>query len=774
MTQPQLWALRSFSAAAFCIALSSFGQPAPAPSPVPPPASADETVTLSPFEVASGTRSNGYISSQSVTGSRVATQISELPFNINVVTQEFLDDFAVYELEENFAYSSALNGMDAGGSFNLRGYGVQKSLRNGFSRIGLVDRVSVDRIEIIKGPSAAIYGEARPGGLLNVITHRPREKKQQQVRVELGSFDTYRLEVKSDGPVPLTSKTFYSVSAAAYERDYSQPHTYTRQRTAAVALLHKFQPKTTLLLEGEYLARFNNPLQAVPFLDVGAPAPTTQRVVGFANELRDFSVQGSFAESHRDISSFTGTFEHTFNPVFSVRASANYYKRHLWTGGSGSGTYNPTTRILNRNGPGYGYINEDGGGVQADLLAHYWLANRKIENRTLFTIDYSSYYRVDPQWRTNASGAGSVADLVSRGLYVQNLSIDTPDYRFPGFSPVYFPRINRWQDNRFDAIGNYLRHQAAFFNKRLLAVGGVRYDTVKYWITDRAQFVQTNGVTPVRTKVYDLNKTTPMVGLNVAVAPGHRVYVNYSESFFADSQNVTINSQEVAETGYGIDYGIKSSFLDDRLSFVLGGFLIERENVNVTVLNDAGNTETVAEGSQRSTGVELDGNADLVGKKLTMLFGGSINTTELTNFGRDLDAVGRQVSGVPKYQAYLALKYTWDEGWMKGLSSNLGIRYTGSAYPDTQGGAVATGANSTDLNANGIFEKGEHDGRRDIQVPSSTVVDFGTRYRWRPQGSRFSHTFSLNVTNLFDKRYLSPKRNVGQPRGIYGGYGIQF
>jgi len=57
---------------------------------------------------------------------------------------------------------------------------------------------------------------------------------------------------------------------------------------------------------------------------------------------------------------------------------------------------------------------EDGGGAQADLLAHYWLGNHSIENRTLATIDFNDYYRWDPTWNfavLNPTGAGGTGPI---------------------------------------------------------------------------------------------------------------------------------------------------------------------------------------------------------------------------------------------------------------------------------------------------------------------------------------------------------------------------
>src|SRR5512137_1320374 len=144
-----------------------------APSAVAKPG---EVVELNPFVVAAGTQ-DGYIASESVTGTRMRTPIKDLTFGVNVVTSEFLEDFAFFEIGENFAYTSSLSSFDnGGGNVNMRGYGATSFLRNGFLRLGLVDRVNVDRIEILKGPAASMYGMTTPAGMVNIITKRPKPR----------------------------------------------------------------------------------------------------------------------------------------------------------------------------------------------------------------------------------------------------------------------------------------------------------------------------------------------------------------------------------------------------------------------------------------------------------------------------------------------------------------------------------------------------------------------------------------------------------------------
>src|SRR4051812_32282353 len=255
--------------AAFAVHLS-------AQTPATTAAKADETVQLSEFTVKENA-DNSYVASESITGTRVRTPIKDLTFVVNVITSEFLNDFAYFEIND-LAYVSSVNNFDnGGGNVNIRGYGATSYLRNGFLRLGLVDRVNVDRIEVIKGPSAAIYGMTTPAGMVNIITRRPKERPAQSLSVATGSYQTSRVDFHSTGPVGLLGNTNYAFSAGFFERDYDTPWNMSRTKTGSLAVEHKFQQRGSLLVEVEWLARRTNPGGAIPFRSVST-APATARI----------------------------------------------------------------------------------------------------------------------------------------------------------------------------------------------------------------------------------------------------------------------------------------------------------------------------------------------------------------------------------------------------------------------------------------------------------------------------------------------------------------
>jgi outer membrane receptor protein involved in Fe transport len=177
------------------------------------------------------------------TGSRVAEKIQNLPYAIEVITMEFIEDLGFTDLDDSFAYASSFGGFDSGsGNINMRGTGVGKQLRNGFLRIGVVNRANIERIEIIKGPSAAVYGECLPAGLVNIVTKKPKLKKTAKLATRMGSNNLFGFDAEVTGPLGLhpSRKTSFIIDASYFRTDYDQPHAGLRSRLLSAAVQHKF------------------------------------------------------------------------------------------------------------------------------------------------------------------------------------------------------------------------------------------------------------------------------------------------------------------------------------------------------------------------------------------------------------------------------------------------------------------------------------------------------------------------------------------------------
>ena len=196
---------------------------------------------LSPFEVATS-GDKGYYASNTISGSRISVPIQDIPLTIEVVTSEFIEDTGATDLRDSLKYSAgvllqsqndAFGKFDNAGnvnnpegatgdrsesSFKIRGFVLENTLRNGYRRKNATDTINIDRIEVIRGPSALLYGVGNFGGVVNYLTKEPLPYNQQTVDLTIGSYNMKRASIDSTGPL-VGDTLSYRLTMAYEDRD---------------------------------------------------------------------------------------------------------------------------------------------------------------------------------------------------------------------------------------------------------------------------------------------------------------------------------------------------------------------------------------------------------------------------------------------------------------------------------------------------------------------------------------------------------------------------
>ncbi len=156
---------------------------APAPSTSMDAVGTDVTV-LSPFQVNTD-KDYGYLKTNSVTATRIGTEIQRTPLGISIMSADFLADTNMQNVTDllrytatgsgdyNFAMQRPANSATPVGQFTDRGFQINTLMRNGTQRYTGFNLDNTDRVEIIKGPAALFFGQGSPGGVINYILKEP-------------------------------------------------------------------------------------------------------------------------------------------------------------------------------------------------------------------------------------------------------------------------------------------------------------------------------------------------------------------------------------------------------------------------------------------------------------------------------------------------------------------------------------------------------------------------------------------------------------------------
>ena len=182
----------------------------------------DDTVTLSPFEVREA--NNGYYATNTMSGTRLNTKIEDLGSAISVVTKQQIADFAMLDINDIFNYEANTegtgnftdvtidrNGMvtdniqnNPQGANRIRGVGPANLALNNFATSGRVpvDPISIDSVEISRGPNSNIFGLGGGAGTVNLIAASAALNHQTTTAVvRMDSLGGYRTSLDVNRPL---------------------------------------------------------------------------------------------------------------------------------------------------------------------------------------------------------------------------------------------------------------------------------------------------------------------------------------------------------------------------------------------------------------------------------------------------------------------------------------------------------------------------------------------------------------------------------------------
>lgn len=610
----------------------------------------------------------------------------ENPQLFSTVDKIFFENQMIYTVDDAYRNVTGIQKMwsatnragDGGAYISLRGFTSNNSLRDGLVApvTTSIDAVNVEKLEVLKGPSATLYGSNATsyGGAINRITKKPYNTFGGQVSLIGGSYNYYRAQADINTPITKDNKLMFRVNTAYTNSGTFQKTDAKNTYTAFTpSLLYKVNDKLTLSLEYEMFDTKTTPEQSFFYLSKATTGVDNIKDLEKLGLDYKQSYYGDGLKTTAKVRNLFGQVNYKIND--NIRSSSNISTSSTYSDG-----YNPYFSIRKSTTDGSLLIDRADQSTRDSKKSYFQLQQNfnfdykfgnDMRNRTVAGFDFQKikdrqmfFYAFAPFDSVPLSG-GNYSNMNSSSMeaFYANAATNnlTGTYEYYGDTNVYSGYIA----NVFTPILG------------LNIMTAIRYENNDYkggytWNADPAN----------QLPAYNQSAFSPKAGIVYEIIKDKfSVFGNYQNSFksngYYTSDNLNTQTLSDPERANQFEGGFKGSLFKGRVNATLSYYNIKVKNT-VLPTNEAvtgvpfSYVENQA-GKLKSEGVELEVNAYLV-KGLSLVGGISYNDSKFLESANT--TLGRRpgTAGSP-WLASLYASYQILEGSMKGFGFGLGGNY---------------------------------------------------------------------------------------------------
>ena len=588
------------------------------------------TVTVDP-ERAEGPV-QGYVAQRSATANRTDTALIETPRAVSVVSREQMDDQAVQTVEQSLRYSAGVltevDGYDLRRpSMSVRGFAPVEFL-DGLRLFTLspyadwpVEPQGLERVELLKGPGVLFYGGAPPsGGVISMVSKRPRVDTVREVGLSTGSHDRYQAHADLGGAVEVDGSLTWRLNGLL-RRSGSQTD-FGRDDRVFVAPALSWTPtsRTTITLIASATRDRVTPKSVWPSYALVTPnlngSIPVSRLVG----------EPGVEHYNRNADSLTFLLEHRLDDHWTLRqnvrsAAFDLDALEIYGSSAWRGDLRTIDRAVSRRSRRIRIAMLDQqieGGFQTGTFAHTLLVgmdNERDSGQEAFGLGAA------PPIDAFAPAYGARVDV-------------------PGLMPL--------------SLGGGMKLSGVYIQDQI---------RTGPWVLGLA--ARHDGD---RNGTSSLNKTSYNVGLLHLVGEGLAAYANYSTSFRPVPSIDASGPALQPELGRQFELGLKYSPLWLDAMFTLSAFDLRKSNVlNTDTLGFS--TETAV----RARGLEFEARAALT-RRLKLLASYTLLDAKMSRSSAP-EQWGKQPLDTARRSAALWLDFRFGSSGLQGWSAGLGVRY---------------------------------------------------------------------------------------------------
>ena len=682
-----------------------------------------------------GRREQSYKNSVSFVGTKTATALKDVPQSINYVTKELILDQGAITVNDVVRNMSGVNPYSFYNDFSIRGFRATGNRNSGNLVNGMRTQTSlwrqsslanIERVEVIKGPASALFGNAAPGGVINRVTKKPLDVARQSVTLTAGSFGTTRAYTDLTGPLNDKKTLLYRLNLGYENTDGFRELQGLTSYIVAPSFTYRASEQTQLNIDMTYVNHQGKLDRGVAVFGDGSlfsrPISATQSA---ANDyLRENSVNLSFALSHRLAQGllFNSTYlfssydedllEHSQDNAFVKKADGKdnpslvlmrvtQRQRHFRNNNFNNYlTWDVTTGAMKHKLlVGYDHFNTQLAPGSSYIEAGGYLLRNGGTAKT-FNVKKSSDYLLDENKnpRTNVpafdlnSSAGNRYQDISKYIYESKDVKPSDQY----------------------TNGVYLQEQLTWHKLQVLL--GARME----WFTDVTQ--NKNGS---ESKTHQ-HAFTPRVGLVYSVVPSTNVYATWIRGF--EPQSVAVQSNPGSGGPFDPveselwEIGAKGEYFNKRLSVTTALFSLRQKNTLYNAGVSGQPDLMVPIGEELSRGVEFDVSGRIL-PYWSIMANYAFNVAEISKAPEGTKDLNLQRPGTPRHSANLWTKFIVPTGMLRNLGIGVGL--------------------------NGVSERKGQVGRREnvVAYPGYALLNLALYYKVQEV------QIQVNLNNALNKQY---------------------
>ena len=673
----------------------------------------EELTALQEVEVI-GRKESSYKNTNSFIGTKTASALKEVPQSVGYVTKELILDQGATTVNEVVKNISGVNQNSSYNDFSIRGFRATGNRNSGNLLNGMRAQTSlwkqsslanIERVEVIKGPASALFGNAAPGGVINRITKKPLFENKNSITVGVGSWNTLKTYGDFTGPLNPKKTLLYRLNLGYEKTDSFRDLQGSESIIAAPSFSYIPNEKTHINVDFVY-QNFNGKIdrgQSVP-ADGNVYSTPISRSLSTANDfLKENTLNTTIALTHKfsDHISLNAIYlNSSYSEDMLEHTQANLYYKQIGNGANAFRYADPNKVMMtanqrkryfaNNSFNTYFNFNFNTGILKHKLLVgyDYFISEQKAGSSSISAQGYLSKDKT------------KVVNTYTTTANVLAGSVQTPTTNVPIFD-LYDPIAGNaykdiskyiWKQNTLNPYeeyshGVYVQEQIDISIVKLLI--GLRQE----WFTETLNKETTKEISR-QTSAF-----IPRVGLVVEASENINLYSTWVKGFQPQGANIQSDPDRY---GGPFDYmkselyevGLKTEWFNKRLSATLAIFKITQEN-SLEQSPKAGKADWRVPVDEESNGFELDVAGQIL-PNFSVVANYAYTDARIVKLKEEgaIKDLNVQRPSTPRHAANLWTKYIFENGSLKGLGAGIGVSYaserlgqvgrraTAASYPD--------------------------------------------------------------------------------------------